>query len=91
VTVDDGRDQVWAIFEEDHEQLVEPEDVAERLGIWGLTWLIQATLDAHYPSDVFGDENDVSPIWLRGDGGQGLDKGVKWAVLLRRAIAEVSE
>lgn len=68
---------------------ITPEDLGRLLGLRGLNWLITSVLDYAYPADIFGSAEDVRPLWMRNNGGQELDPGVKWAMLLRLAVQQV--
>lgn len=67
-----------------------PEVIAERIGMRGLNWMIRAVLDAHYPESVFPQDGVQEGVRWRGSyGGDDIEPGVKWIVLLRMALEEV--
>lgn len=73
---------------EDAQAIGSTEEWIHELSWHAFLVLIQRRLDEVYPEDIFGAASDVEPVWLRADG-KSLDPGIRWCILLRRALAEL--
>jgi hypothetical protein len=83
-----GRAQVIEDAEPDEEAAFE--EFVRSTGIYGLSYLAERILDEHYPADVFQwKEVQYGVTWGGEHGGEDIGPGVKWAALLRMAIAEL--
>lgn len=86
MNIDLGKEEVWDLIEGD-DRPESPEDFAAGIGIRGLSWLVRAVLDAHYPEDIFPwREIQFGVSWASEHGGTDIDPGVKWVALLRMAL-----
>jgi len=70
-------------------EIESPEQLAEALSMHGFNFIIRHRLDAIYPKDIFGSASQVYLSWSSEHGGEDIDRGVRWAVLLRAALNEL--
>ena len=68
-----------------------PEEFIADLTMNGLNYIISTMLDLRYPADIFGKASQVYPSWSSEHGGEDIDPGVRWVVLLRAALEQLPE
>lgn len=67
-----------------------PDEFVRHLDWHGFLWLIHERLDTIYPEDIYG-ANTAYVSWSGEHGGEDIDPGVRWVVLLREALKQLEE
>ena len=70
-------------------EIESPEQLAEAFSLHGFNFLIRHRLDAIYPADIFGGTTRVYPSWSSEHGGEDIERGVRWVLLMRTALDEL--
>ena len=84
-----GHDQVLVALDRTCLSGVSTQRFIENLGLEGMSWLVTAYLDRHYPIEAF-PVDIVIPSWLGNDSGREFGPGVRWIALLRQAQEELN-